>query len=92
MVDFEDSGRSDRVYERADIAEHASLWVDSGFDIARFLGLFDLDNAQARRLRECRRLFSLLWLLVLALEDPSSPRNPAGTAERQAQRLLGLLG
>ena len=92
VVDFEDSGRSDRAYELADIAEHVSLWVDSEFDIARFLGLFDLDAAEARRLRECRRLFSLLWLLVLALEDPSSPRNPAGTAERQAERLLALLG
>lgn len=73
VVDFEDSGRSDRAYELADVVEHVSVWVDSEFDIARFLGFFDLAGAEAFRLRECRRLFSLLWLLVLALEDPSNP-------------------
>ncbi|MET8420747.1 phosphotransferase [Streptomyces sp. NPDC005098] len=91
VVDFEDSGRSDRAYELADVVEHVSAWVDSEFDIPQFLGLFDLTGAEALRLRQCRRLFGLLWLLVLALEDPSNPRNPPGTAERQAERLLELL-
>lgn len=92
VVDFEDSGRSDRAYELADVVEHVSAWVDSEFDTLQFLGLFDLTESEALRLRECRRLFGLLWLLVLALEDPSNPRNPPGTAERQAERLMGLLG
>jgi Ser/Thr protein kinase RdoA (MazF antagonist) len=91
VVDFEDSGRSDRAYELADIAEHVAAWVDTDFDAALFLQQFTLTTAEARRLGESRRLFALLWLLVLALEDPDHPRNPRGTAERQAGRLLMLL-
>ncbi|MEV7179606.1 phosphotransferase [Kitasatospora sp. NPDC093679] len=91
VVDFEDSGRSDRAYELAEVVEHVSAWVDGDLDIPHFLGLFDLTPAESRRLHESRRLFALLWLLVLALEDPARARNPAGTAEHQAARLLALL-
>jgi hypothetical protein len=91
IVDFEDSGRSDRAYELADVVEHVSTWVDSEFDAPYFLDRFDLTRSEVVRLIECRRLFALLWLLVLALEDPANARNPAGTAERQAERLLALL-
>jgi Phosphotransferase enzyme family len=92
VVDFEDSGRSDRAYELADIVEHVGAWVDTDFDAALFLHQFSLTKAETRRLGESRRLFALLWLLVLALEDPDHPRNPPGTAERQADRMLTLLG
>ncbi|MFJ8039739.1 phosphotransferase family protein [Kitasatospora sp. NPDC096147] len=92
VVDFEDSGRSDRAYELADVVEHVSVWVDSDFDVPHFLGCFELTEGEARRLAECRRLLALLWLLVLGLQDPAEGRNPAGTAERQARRLLELLG
>jgi Ser/Thr protein kinase RdoA (MazF antagonist) len=92
VVDFEDSGRSDRAYELADITEHVSAWVDTDFDAALFLQQFTLTTAEIQRLGESRRLFALLWLLVLALEDPEHARNPPGTAERQADRLLRLLG
>ncbi len=91
VVDFEDSGRSDRTYELADIVEHVAAWVDTEFDAALFLSHFTLTGLEARRLRDSRRLFALLWLLVLALEDPGRPRNPPGTAVRQAKRLLSLL-
>ncbi|MGW1185134.1 aminoglycoside phosphotransferase family protein [Streptomyces drozdowiczii] len=91
IVDFEDSGRSDRAYELADVVEHVSVWVDSEFDALLFLDHFDLSRPEALRLRRCRRLFSLLWLLVLSLDDPTNARNPNGTAERQAERFLALL-
>lgn len=35
---------------------------------------------------------SLMWLLVYAVRDPQHADNPSGTAERQAERLLTLLG
>jgi hypothetical protein len=92
LVDFEDSGRSDRAYELADLTEHVATWVDTDFDASLFLGHFSLSTTEERRLSECRRLFALHWLLFLAREDPAHPRNPPGTAERQADRLQSLLG
>jgi Phosphotransferase enzyme family len=92
IVDFEDSGCSDRAYELADITEHVAAWVDTDFDARLFLSQFSLSSAEHRRLTESRRLIALLWLPVLAHEDPEHPRNPPGTAARQAERLLSLLG
>ncbi|MGW5867230.1 phosphotransferase family protein [Streptomyces sp. NPDC055239] len=91
VVDFEDSGRSDRAFELAEITEHVSSWVDHSLDVPAFLGHFDLTPAEAARLRECRRLLALVWLFLLSFDDPDHPRNPPGTAERQADRLLELL-
>lgn len=91
LVDFEVSGRSDRAFELAEMAEHISTWVDSEFDTAHFLGHFDLCPAEATRLRECRRLVAMFWLLGLAHDDSARTRNPPGSLERQAQRVLALL-
>ncbi|MFD9129209.1 hypothetical protein [Kitasatospora sp. NPDC059571] len=52
----------------------------------------DLAPAEAARLTDCRRLLALVWLFLLALDDPERPRNPPGSAARQARRLLDLLG
>lgn len=71
---------------------HVATWVDTEFDAALFLDHFVLSTAEERRLGECRRLFALLWLLVLAREDPGHGRNPPGTATLQAERLHNLLG
>jgi Ser/Thr protein kinase RdoA (MazF antagonist) len=92
IVDFEDSGCSDRAYELADVTEHVAAWVDTDFDAQFFLSQFSLSTAEQQRLTESRRLHALLWLLVLAREDPEHPRNPPGTAVRQAERMLSLLG
>lgn len=91
IVDFEDSGRSDRPFELAEITEHVASWVEQPLDVAAFLGHFDLCAAETARLRECRRLLALVWLFLLAGDDPQCPRNPPGTVERQAERLLELL-
>ncbi|MFE6158448.1 phosphotransferase family protein [Streptomyces sp. NPDC056486] len=91
VVDFEDSGRSDRAFELAEITEHVSSWVDHPLDVPAFLGHFDLTPAEASRLTECRRLLALVWLFLLSFDDPDHPRNPPGTADRQADRLLELL-
>ncbi|WP_433214088.1 phosphotransferase family protein [Microtetraspora malaysiensis] len=92
MLDFEESGRSDRAFELAEMAEHVSAWVDTEFDVSAFLEEFELTSAETTRLRECRRLFALMWLIMLARDDPANPRNPSGTTERQAHRLLAVLG
>ncbi|GGZ03307.1 aminoglycoside phosphotransferase family protein [Streptomyces poonensis] len=91
VVDFEDSGRSDRAFELAEITEHVGSWVADPLDVSAFLDHFDLTPAETARLRECRRLLALVWLFLLAGDAPENPRNPPGTAERQADRLLDLL-
>lgn len=91
VVDFEESGRSDRAFELAEITEHVSSWVEHPLDVSAFLGHFDLTAAESTRLRGCRRLLALVWLFLLAFDDKDSPRNPPGTAGRQADRLLALL-
>jgi Ser/Thr protein kinase RdoA (MazF antagonist) len=91
VVDFEESGRSDRAFELAEITEHVGSWVEHPLDVAFFLRQFDLTTAESDRLTECRRLLALVWLFMLASDDGSHPRNPAGTAERQAGRLARLL-
>ncbi|MFJ5927051.1 phosphotransferase [Kitasatospora sp. NPDC092948] len=91
LVDFEDSGRSDRPYELAEVVEHLSAWVDTDLDAAAFLGRFVLGPAESARLWECRRLFALLWLVFLTTDPATEARNPPGTADRQAARLRALL-
>ncbi|MER5968912.1 aminoglycoside phosphotransferase family protein [Streptomyces sp. NPDC002055] len=92
LIDFEDSGRSDRAFELAEIVGHPSTWVDTaGFDVPSFLARFDLPAAEQARLEHIRRLIALLWLAAL-LDDPGAcRRNPPGTDERQARRVLALL-
>ncbi|MEL5953630.1 aminoglycoside phosphotransferase family protein [Streptomyces sp. CLV115] len=88
VVDFEDSGLSDRPFELAEITEHVGGWTGPPLDAEAFLDLFDLTPAERARLPECRRLLALVWLFLLSFDDP---RNTPGTAERQAARLSGLL-
>ncbi|MFK0294096.1 phosphotransferase family protein [Streptomyces sp. NPDC090442] len=91
VVDFEESGRSDRAYELAEIVEHIAARVPRPFDTTAFLRRFPLTPAEATRLPACRTLLALTWLTLLAHDDPTRPRNPPGTAEAQAHRLRRLL-
>jgi Ser/Thr protein kinase RdoA (MazF antagonist) len=91
LVDFEDSGPSDRAFELAILAEHLSAWLDAGLDAARILGSFELTAAERERLLQFRRLTALFWLVLLRPGGPASRRNPPGTLHRQADRLLELL-
>lgn len=85
MVDFEDSGRSDRAFEVAELCEHVASWVDGEVDVA---GYVELTPAEWRRVREVRRLQALTWLFLLSGEGP---RNPPGTFQRQVKRVLATL-
>ena len=91
IVDFEDSGPSDRAFELAVLVEHISAWSDAGLSADAFLGSFGLTAAEQVRVREYRRLSALFWLMMLLPGSPAHDRNPPGTLERQATRLLLLL-
>jgi Ser/Thr protein kinase RdoA (MazF antagonist) len=91
LIDFEDSGPSDRAFELAILTEHISAWSDACLDADDFLALFDLTRAEKARVRDFRRLAALFWLIMLRPGSSSSTRNPPGTLKRQADRLLGLL-
>lgn len=92
IVDFEDSGRSDRAFELAEITEHVGSWADGPLDVPAFLRRFALTPAESARLRDCRRLLALVWLFLLVFDEHrEQPRNPPGTAARQARRLTDLL-
>ncbi|MFC4111833.1 phosphotransferase [Nonomuraea zeae] len=86
VVDFEDCGRSDRAFELAELVEHASMWVDGEVEIAP---AFELSPLEERRMGECRKVQALVWLFLLSHEHP---RNPPGTFQRQAERVLTRLG
>jgi hypothetical protein len=91
IVDFEDSGPSDRAFELAVLVEHISAWSDAGQPADVLLGSFGLTAAEQVRVREYRRLCALFWLMLLLPGRPGHDRNPPGTLERQAARLLLLL-
>ncbi|MFI7542766.1 phosphotransferase family protein [Actinoplanes sp. NPDC049599] len=85
VVDFEDAAVSDPATELALMAEHLS-WRGAGVDP---LGRFDVDPG---RLLAARRLWAMFWLGLLLPGGPAAARNPPGTAEAQARRVLDLLG
>jgi Ser/Thr protein kinase RdoA (MazF antagonist) len=87
LVDFEDSGRSDRAFELAAFAEHLSVWHDAKVETSALLGRFQLTTAEAARVLFFRRGFGFFWLLKLlgAREDRLS------ALQSQAFRLLVML-
>lgn len=48
----------------------------------------ELTDPQRRRLAGFRRLFATFWLLMLLPGNPAHRRNPPGTLERQAARVV----
>jgi len=91
VVDFEDSGVSDRAYELADLLEHVSGSLRGLVDPAALTAALGLSAAQRARLLTGRRLFATFWLLMLLPGNPGHARNPTGSLDLQAERLQGLL-
>jgi hypothetical protein len=84
LVDFEDAGASDLAYEIGFLVEHlAGRETDWDPLLARFAG-----EADADRLREARLTSAAHWLLLLLPGGPAARRNPPGTLESQAERIL----
>ncbi|MEV0268989.1 phosphotransferase [Hamadaea sp. NPDC050747] len=89
VVDFEDAGASDVAYELATLVEHLSAReVDADLFCARFADL----GLDAGRLRLARVWWAAFWLHLLLPGGPAARRNPPGTLEAQALRLLALAG
>ena len=91
VIDFESAGRNDRAFELADLAEHISLWLGAQTDADDVLARLELNDAERTRLRLYRPAFAAFWLLRLLPDGHSARRNPPGTLEAQAERLLGLV-
>jgi hypothetical protein len=85
IVDFEDAAISDPATELAILVEHLSA---RHLDGDEFCARFDVDHA---RLEASRRLWAMFWLRLLLPGGPAERRNPPGTADTQARRLLDLL-
>ena len=92
LVDFEASGRGDRATELADFVEHVTVWAHAGINAEAFLDRFDLNLGERRRAAQLRRLFAAFWVMRLLPSGSAYHFNPPGTFERQANRLLDLLG
>ncbi|HET9894783.1 MAG TPA: phosphotransferase [Streptosporangiaceae bacterium] len=92
LVDFEDSGPSDRAFELAGLVEHLSARVDSRLDSGAFAAMFDLTVAERARLVQARRVAAAFWLALLQPGSSASKRNPPGTLRRQAEHVLALIG
>jgi hypothetical protein len=87
LVDFEDSGRSDRAFELAAFAEHVSVWRDAAIEASALLGRFDLTPDESSRVLFFRRGFAFYWLLKLR----NAPGGRRGAVRQQADRLLAVL-
>ncbi|TDO30730.1 phosphotransferase family enzyme [Kribbella sp. VKM Ac-2527] len=85
IVDFEDAGRSDLAIELANLIEHIA---SRATDWTGFAERFAVD---VERLWTARCLFAIFWLTLLRPGGPSANRNPPGTAELQARRVLALI-
>ncbi|MFF0266290.1 aminoglycoside phosphotransferase family protein [Kribbella sp. NPDC004536] len=84
IIDFEDAGRGDRTVELANLVEHLS-WRTT--DPTPLLQRF---QTPPERFQAARLLWAGFWLTLIAPGGPSAHRNPPGTAEAQAHRLLRL--
>lgn len=91
VVDFEDSGLSDRSLEVADLVEHVSASLRGLIDADALTAALGLSPAQRSRLLTARRLFASFWLLMLLPGNRGHARNPPGSLERQAERVRTLL-
>ncbi|GAA1613248.1 hypothetical protein GCM10009733_006680 [Nonomuraea maheshkhaliensis] len=91
LIDWEDSGRSDRAFELGEVTEHISR-IDGALDAEQLLDHIDLTPGEAERVLGFRRLIALGWFLQLGPDGPATAHNPVGTLERLGERVLHLLG
>jgi hypothetical protein len=87
LVDFEDSGRSDRATEWAALVEHHAARCTADADWQPFLDAV----AHQARLRTARRYYACVWVALMLPGRPGHDRNPLAARRAQAERLLGLL-
>ena len=84
IVDFEDAGASEMAYEVGFLVEHlAGRETDWAPLLAEFAGEVDPERLRAARLTSASH-----WLLLLLPGGPAHRRNPPGTLDAQARRIL----
>ncbi|MFC6286277.1 phosphotransferase [Nocardioides sp. GCM10027113] len=91
LLDFEDSGLSDRAFELADLVEHVALRLPGLADPAAVAAAVGVPAGEQERLLACRRLHASFWLAMLLPGAGGFRRNPPGSTEAQARHLLDLL-
>ncbi|MBD3914713.1 phosphotransferase family protein [Nocardioides hwasunensis] len=92
LVDWEEYGVSDLSYEVADVLEHASSRLERRLDSSALLAELALTADQRERVEHHRRTFACFWLAMLLPGRPGWHRNPPGSTEDQASRVLELVG
>jgi len=92
LVDFEDGGLTDPGYELADHVEHLAGRLAGVFDVEGLVAAVGLSTDEHRRMLAYRRLWSVFWLAMLLPGNGGFRRNPPGTTEDQARRVVTLLG
>jgi hypothetical protein len=85
IVDLEDARISDPATELANLVEHLSARSVNTEALSR---RFDSDPA---RFLAARRVWAMFWLRLLLPGGSSEGRNPPGTCDAQARRLMSLL-
>lgn len=91
LVDFEDGGLSDPAYELADHTEHLAGRLAGVFDTEALVDAVGLSGDERDRMAAYRPLWAVFWLAMLLPGNGGFRRNPPGTTERQARRVLGYL-
>lgn len=91
LVDFEDGGLSDPAYELADLAEHLAGRLAGILDTEALVDAVGLSPEERERMCAYRPLWAAFWLAMLLPGNRGFRRNPPGTTEAQAQRVLTLL-
>ncbi|GAA1569727.1 hypothetical protein GCM10009804_27700 [Kribbella hippodromi] len=85
IIDFEDAGLGDRTVELANLVEHLSgRATDWQLLVRRFA-------VEPERFQAARCLWAGFWLTLIGPGGPSEDRNPPGTAEAQAERVVRLV-
>ncbi|MGX1695016.1 aminoglycoside phosphotransferase family protein [Microbacterium keratanolyticum] len=90
LVDFEDGGLSEPAFELADHVEH--LAGRDVYDADTLVEAVGLTKDEKERFAHWRCHWAIFWLLMLLPGNGSFLRNPVGTTEAQAERVLRMLG
>ncbi len=90
LVDFEDSGRTDRAMELAALVEHLASRAVPDRQWARLLDELTLTPAELARFTQVRRVEAIFWFGLLLPGGAAVARNPPGTLAGQANRLRAL--
>ncbi len=89
LVDFEEGGLTDPAYEMADHIEH--LAMRGVLEPEALLDALEPTDDEWERAVNYRPLAAAFWLATLLPGNGGWHRNPPGTTEAQAERLLTLL-